>query len=165
MRRHSQLIALAVILSVFLGSHSICPVALTAQEKSLVPEKTPVEATSGKLGARQPLDISPAKEIDEQLYMLRKLEFIYSHWPTGFDDQEKVSRELAVIRHEFVKAKEYAQAKGMEARLIAMYGDSIEMAERYSELLIDLGAIDKDSYRRTVDQVQGSPPVAATREH
>lgn len=110
------------------------------------------QKASAQIATDTTLSVTPDAKVDEQLYLLRKLEFLYSHWPTGLGDRQEVSQELAALRHEFVRAREFAKARGMDDRLVAMYSDSLEMADRYGELLTDLGAIDRDFYRKSVQQ-------------
>jgi len=115
--------------------------------RTLFGHKAPVQISANKT-----LNVKSDAVVDEQLYLLRRLEFLYTLWPTGLGDRQEVTKELAALRHEFVRSIEFAKLKGMDDRLITMYRDSIDMADRYSELLTDLGAIDRDFYRKSIQQ-------------
>jgi len=110
------------------------------------------QQASVRIATDKTLNLTPDAKVDEQLYLIRKLEVLHSRCPTELEDSEKVSRELAALRHELVRALEFAKAKGMDDRLVTMYSDSIEMVDRYGELLSDLGALDKEFYRKSIQQ-------------
>jgi len=134
------------------------PVMTNAQDQGPTgPTQIPMIANGNRAQDQKTssLGIEVDPKADEQLFMLRKLEFLYSQWPTQLANQELVSRQLADVRRELVRGKEYAKAKGMEERLVTTYSDSIEIADRYGELLADFGAIDRDHFRKLKEAGEG----------
>ena len=91
-------------------------------------------------------DLTPDPKVDEQLFMIRQLEYLYSQWPRDFDDPIKVAKDLASVRQRLVRGQEYAKEKIMEKRLIDMYEESIKLADTYGNFLKNIKLIDGDFY-------------------
>ncbi len=89
-----------------------------------------------QIASDRTLDVQPAANVDEQLFMLRKLDFLYGKWPQDLEDREQAAQQLASAKHELVSNLEHVKAKGMQDRLVGMYSDSIQLADRYGPLLV-----------------------------
>lgn len=94
------------------------------------------------------IDLSTDATVDEQLFMVRRLENLYAQWPSDFSDRAAATSRTVRLRDELIRAHAYLQDKECDKRLLAMYADSIAMAERYGEFLADIGAIDADFKRQ-----------------
>lgn len=110
-----------------------------------VEKKSPVQQKFALQNFRAP-DLTSDPKVDEQLFMIRQLEYLYSQWPRDFDDPKKVAKDLANVRQRLVRGQEYAKEKIMEKRLIDMYEESIKLADSYGNFLKNVKLIDGDFY-------------------
>ena len=99
-------------------------------------------------------DLAPDPKVDEQLFMIRQLEHLYSQWPRNFEDPKNVAKDLARVRHQLVRGQEYAKEKTMDKRLIDMYEESIKLADNYSDFLKNINLIDGDFYDKKISEDQ-----------
>ena len=99
-------------------------------------------------------DLTPDPKVDEQLFMIRQLEHLYSQWPRDFGDPKNVAKDLARVRHQLVRGEEYAKEKTMDKRLIDMYEESIKLADNYSDFLKNINLIDGDFYDKKISEDQ-----------
>ena len=99
-------------------------------------------------------DLNPDPKVDEQLFMIRQLEHLYSQWPRNFGDPKNVAKDLARVRHQLVRGEEYAKEKTMDKRLIDMYEESIKLADNYSDFLKNINLIDGDFYDKKISEDQ-----------
>ena len=133
------IVAMALTITVATSSTIVCAQAIPASSGQTIP-------------AENILDIEPDAKVDEQLFMVRRLEFLHAALPTSLEDQKQITVQLASLRHELVRGEEYAKTKRMDDLLITMYSDSIRLADEYAELLTDLGVLDRELYRKAVQQ-------------
>lgn len=137
-----NVLARSVVAIVICGaSHAVVSSRLQAQEQ-------PDESLPAEPHSKQQVEFRADPTVDEQLFMIRRLEDFFTRWPSDFSDRGKATEAISNLRHELTLAHTYLQEKGCDKRLIAMYSDSIAMAERYGEFLADIGAINADFKRR-----------------
>ena len=130
-----------VAIVIFVALHAVVSSRSQAQER-------PDESRSAEPHLKQQGGFLADPAVDEQLFMIRRLEDFFTRWPSDFSDREKATAAISDLRHQLTLAHTYVQEKGCDKRLIAMYSDSIAMAERYGEFLADIGAINADFKRR-----------------
>ena len=115
-----------------------------------------VSPVNAQVATEQAYKINIDPNVDEQLYLIRRLDILLGLWPTKLDNSKETSQKLASLRRELGRANEYAKTKKMDDHLVGMFADSIEMLDGFSELLTDLGAIDRDHYQEAVRQSMGA---------
>ena len=88
---------------------------------------------TGPSRATGAIEVKAAPEVDERLYLLRKLEMIYESWP-----KPESHPDLAAFEAAFGKLRETAQRyydhvsnKGLDARLTSLYEDLVSAVDTY----------------------------------
>jgi len=132
------------IVLVFLFGGFCCE-SLGVEIKHLAQQKSALQASSNP-------DLTPDPKVDEQLFMIRQLEHLYSQWPRNFGDPKNVAKDLARVRHQLVRGEEYAKEKMMDKRLIDMYEESIKLIDNYSVFLKNINLIDGDFYDKKISE-------------
>jgi hypothetical protein len=132
------------IVLVFLFGGFCCE-SLGFEIKHLAQQKSALQASSNP-------DLTPDPKVDEQLFMIRQLEHLYSQWPRNFGDPKNVAKDLARVRHQLVRGEEYAKEKMMDKRLIDMYEESIKLIDNYSVFLKNINLIDGDFYDKKTSE-------------
>jgi tetratricopeptide (TPR) repeat protein len=107
---------------------------------------------TGQLEAQAPADepiydLVPNKNVSEELYLVRRLETLHSIFASSESNADQLAADLFATRFEMARIEEYARAKFMDDRLIQLYGDSIQLLDQYSNVLMDMGAIDREFER------------------
>lgn len=105
------------------------------------------------------LDLTPSPEVDETLFLVRKLETLTERLPTQFADENAVTAQLVAIRKDLVATQTYCRGKGLDTELIRMYDTTLEITSAYATLLNDLGTIHK-----SFDQQHQQKETALTSE-
>ena len=94
--------------------------------------------------------LAPDPNIDEYLYLVYRLEFLHSQWPSDIENSEKTAGALATLRQEFVRGVEHVKIRKMPEELVKIYSDSVDLIDRYAEFLADSGAIDRNYQQKVV---------------
>lgn len=87
------------------------------------------------------------KEVDEQLYLVRRLELLHRVFAADLSKGDQLAADLLATRYEMARIKEYAEAKSMDKRLVELYADSLQLIDQYSKVLMDIGAIERQFER------------------
>jgi hypothetical protein len=139
---HRQLALRTFVLALFL-----CALCAHVSAQKFPPTIFGSQAKTPQIATDKILKLTPKAEVDEQLFLIRKLEFLYLQWPTDLKDQKTVAKRLAALRYELVGVEAFATTKNYDKKVIALYSDTIELVDLYSDLLIKMGAIDENFYR------------------
>jgi hypothetical protein len=89
--------------------------------------------------AERVYDLVTDKNVDEQLYLVRRLEMLHSIFSSTESNADQLAADLFATRFEMTRIEEYARAKSMDDRLIQLYGDSIKLVDQYANVLMDSG--------------------------
>ena len=89
------------------------------------------------------LDITPSPEVDETLFLVRKLETLAERLPSQMADKDEITAQLLALRKDLAATRKYIGAKNLDPDLGRMYETTLAITDEYGTLLANLGAIDK----------------------
>lgn len=82
-----------------------------------------------------PDEITTSPEVDEQLFLIRALEWQYDAWPSLDLPPEEFALTVTDLRTRALRLRQHAKDQRFDASIIAMYGDFIESLDTYLHFL------------------------------
>jgi len=94
------------------------------------------------------VDVVTVENIDEQLFLLRFLEQLYSEWPTNISDPQTLQRAIRNIRHRANRHYEDIKQRKLDEALVLLYADFLNAVDSYTAFLADIGRIERAAAAR-----------------
>jgi hypothetical protein len=111
--------------------------------------------------AEAPVEVVVAAEVDERLFLLRRLERLYQDWPSDFSDLDALENAIAELRGRVHRYCEYVKDKDLEPRLTSLYADVDGAVESYGAFVAEVKKILKDAQTRADGGSSGSSIAAS----
>jgi len=137
--------------------HSSVPVATNALP-STAPSKSSWLGTAQNIAISQPVldpqaaaDVviemasQPAVDVDERLFLLRALDDLRRQVPFAEPNPVILANRLAELRHSATKLQLHIRNKGVDKTLAELFGDFIAALDTYTQFLVDIQRINKES--------------------
>ena len=103
------------------------------------------ESVADTLGGQPALDIRPAKNVDEKLFLLRMLDDLYQQIPSANASAQATQTKLGQLRHFAKKVHVYVEKRKLDDSLATLFGDYIGAVDAYSDFLANIGRIERDA--------------------
>jgi len=97
------------------------------------------------LGGQPALNISPAKNVDEKLFLLRMLDDLYKQIPSASTGAKATQTKLGQLRHFSKKVHMYIERRKLDDSLATLFGDYVKAVDAYSDFLANIGKIERDA--------------------
>ncbi|MBC2594641.1 hypothetical protein H5P28_10255 [Ruficoccus amylovorans] len=94
-------------------------------------------------------DITPQADVDENLFLVRVLESLYSQWPSYASDPDEFTAESAELRKEAVRFRQHIQRHDeLDKALGARFTDFIAALDAYTDFLANISVIKAEAAKR-----------------
>jgi hypothetical protein len=103
------------------------------------------ECVADTPGSEPALDVSPAKNVDEKLFLLRMLEDLYKQIPLANTSARATQTKLGQLRHFAKKVHMHIERRKFDDSLAKLFGDYVGAVDAYSDLLANIGKIQRDA--------------------
>jgi hypothetical protein len=98
----------------------------------------------GSNTSTQALTVKPRKDVDERLFLMHALHFLYDTFPIDSDSQA-LSKRIASFRQRVNELYSHIQRKDIEPRLTIVYADLLQLIDRYEKLRSECERIEQDA--------------------
>jgi hypothetical protein len=98
----------------------------------------------GSNTSTQALTVKPRKDVDERLFLMHALHFLYDNFPID-SDKHALSKRIASFRQRANELYVHIQQKDLEPRLTTVYADLLQLIDRYEKLRSECERIEQDA--------------------
>jgi len=91
------------------------------------------------------VEVVPAKNVDERLFLMSLLEELYLDLPRNASDLDGLQKDLDALRNRAELVKQHIQAKQPDDALASLYEDYLSEIDDYRTFLSDVGKINRDT--------------------
>jgi hypothetical protein len=110
-----------------------------------------------------PVNTTTAANVDERLFLLRKLELFYSDWPTDTSNQRVTQEKLEQIRHKANRHLQDIKTRNFDETLASLYEDFLSGVDAYLDFLSNIGKIEEAAVARAKKDAIASGTAAAKK--
>ena len=91
------------------------------------------------------LEIKPAKNVDEKLFLLRMLDDLHSQLPSPNTDAKATQTKLGQLRYFAKKVHMYVKQRKLDDSLATLFGEYVEVVDAYSDFLANIDKIERNA--------------------
>ncbi len=113
----------------------------TTKNKPQAVNLTPTEQHA--IEQHEPLEITPAANVDNELFLLRNLENLYDNWPAYDANPQQLQNNLEQFRNNAERYVAYLKSANADPKITAAYVDLVEGIDFYVDALVETGMIAK----------------------
>jgi hypothetical protein len=88
-----------------------------------------------------PYDLTPAKGLDERLFLVRLIETTYAQMPTAAADPAVVRNWIKGNRLRLTRVRAHARAEDVSPKLVGLLDEALDLIDKYESFLRAVGAI------------------------
>jgi hypothetical protein len=122
----------------YLSTTTTCFIALVMLSLLVAAGAAPAPAVVSEI------NIKPAANVDERLFLLRLLESMYEMWPDASDPKE-FAETAADLRTSAIRLREQCRREKLGTELEGNFNEFVETLDAYTDFLANIGQIRKEA--------------------
>lgn len=95
-----------------------------------------------------PFDISPSDNIDERLFLVYALEWMWQSFPADAQTAEELTNAIGRLRHDVLRHYQYISDGGVDGTIAPLYKDYVDVLDAYTDFLVNAGAVRRETVRQ-----------------
>ena len=123
----------------------ILPIAMVCMGMLLYTSWKDEPTVENETSGQSALEIKPAKNVDEKLFLLRMLEDLQGQIPSASTNAKATQTKLGQLRHFAKKVHMYVKQRKLDDSLATLFGNYVEVVDAYTDFLANIGRIERDA--------------------